>query len=403
VNQIKRHIEIIFISLCILTGCTSKTPFEKISFPGKLLVYHSSFGESNFGKAYVITQGNASTLIWNTKFSTVDDHELIVSPGLTYANDQGTFFNLKDGHIVFSGDTTWNNEKYFAYSPDDRYIVISKVWQGIILQELPTNKKIELVSPKCQSYSAVGSFGTSACLWIGQPLWLDNQTLLFVNDKGMFSNDYDFPDKLTSSSNGNQNVLQSGKGKEVSAVDLNGTVRSISDNAELLSQLANIEKGQYFNNGDTLYFDNNDENDVWVSKKDLKQGVYNPHEVIAPPDDAIIFANALSPTGRYYIRFPYDIVDLATGKSMDLHLSGHFNKKNAAQWGYGNDTVEIPRNCVWYSDEQHAACAFVVWRYKGNDFAPVSILTFLSTTGAAPVITEISSPDSYISLETWLP
>ena len=387
-----------FICAGTLTGCSSTTPFEKVAFPGRLLVSYNN-GNTHHEQVYEIAQGNKDSLMWETQItgSAPGFHELTVSPGQSYAFDQGHLVSIADGHFLNANNPLMGYQQTFAFSPDDKYVAYASVDEGMRVQEIPSMKIIQLTNPKCQIYSNIGAAGgTSACLWMGSAIWLDGQTLLFPNDQGLFANDFQFPKTLTTGSGGYVTVWAGDKGNEVSLVDLSGKVRHVSNDPNFVSFLKN---NQFLESGNILL---SQRDDVWVSKQDLKQGIFNPHKIPAPAGNADISIRVLSPKGRYYLRFPSDMVDLETGKTIDLQISKHFNSKGA-KYTYNGESVEIPSNCVWHGDEQQAVCGFVLYRAKGDSLQPVSILVFLSTNGAAPVFTELSSPSTDISLEAWLP
>ena len=415
-QQFQKLFGLLSVCAIVLVGCTSiptPIPLKNFAFPGRLLLYIN--GEGSNGQTYEAVSGQDLKLIRETQIKALSSQKaLTVSQGEMYAIDQGQLVSLADGHTLNTLNSITDDIEPIMFSPDDNYIADAA---GNVT-ELSTGKVIGLISPPCEAYTSSSGYA-SACLWFGDIFWLDNQTLLFVNDKSMLSKNYEFPQSImTTGSNNGFLGVSSGNGNEVSMVDLNGKVQHISDDAKLIDFLSDYP---FFQTGGDILMSRQG---VWVSKQDLKRGVYAPHEIPPYSFDYPSLTTALSPKGRYYLRFPYDIVDLETGKTIDLNLffdlqMEHEIKTSLTKIFYfsllgGGEYFEFqinrktyrihePWNCAWYLDEQHAVCGFNM-NTDPNTSQTVIVLVFVSTTGTDPVITELIQPAAtYISLEAWLP
>jgi len=384
-----------------MSGCGAKqseVPIEKTSFSGKLLFW----GPSNEKEisAYEIAQGDPEpTLMWSLK----TDLETNMSRDISTTSPKHTYgivgkkymLNLLNGeakdfqHIFNNWDFYLDFGYGLTFSPNEEYLAeVGK--GGVQILNLKTGEVRELVSGKCQGYGSV-----LACLDIGRAVWLDEKTLIFENNKNIFSENYEFPGSILDAPTSNTEILE--YVNELSAIDLDGNI------------LFNVDSGDYYSfhrsnlsdeEGDTILYDiyGIGGSKVWFSKGELliNKGLSKQHE-IGEPLHAIFNtggkSEVLSPNGHYLLRFPSDIVDLRTGNILDLNI---FDQIESIVNEINFDT------CVWNPDEQQAVCKLTYFGDQTTEKDDYYLFVFVSTTGKPVVFARMNSTN-YFSLQAWLP
>jgi len=400
---------------------------KNYAFPGKLVFSGYEYGQgSTEWRVQQMTSGQEPVLMWKSpqvSFGAV--YPIFFSPGLSYAIDQNEIFDLSTGQSIGTLDFQGAVDRSIASSLDDKYVAYIS-GATLKMTQVRSGATTELASSPCRGYDYTSNSTTpdisgNDCLWFGSLAWLDQSNLLFLNDKAMLTGTYEFPPLAETlwvfqGAAGYQGVSfsSSGQGNEVSSFEVDGKVQFLSDDSELMNFLSALGLQ---NHGDVLI---NPASGVWISKQALRQGEYTTHTL--PPyatngSPYYELARALSPQGHYFLRFPFDIVDLQTGQTNDLHLFFAGNSMptslttfdllgNGIEFNDGHERKSYGvqnASCVWYADEQEAACGLTLITPEDSQ-QTTFLLVFVSPSGENSTITEyIQRPSSYMFLEAWLP
>ena len=191
-------------------------------------------------------------------------------------------------------------------------------------------------------------------------------------------------------------------GAEVSIFDLQGKALNNLNSKELLTFL-----NPDLLDSESVFLDPH--KDIWVSKLDLKQGIYIEHQVDAPAQSSPGEWRSLAPQGRYYLRFPVDIVDLETNQIIDLGLKNiivYEENDEDKEYQFTGQRITF-KNCAWNHDGKQAVCAFSIMNFENNQrVGDTIILVFVSTEeNTPPIFAELDnmSLSMFGLLEAWLP
>lgn len=403
----------LLICALVLTGCSifgqvEVKPISQISFPGKL-IFSDLNSKTHTRQIFEIAQGKTPSLLWespttenslNLHCATTPGGSLIVSPKHSFVIDGKVLVNLSNGKISDIEElvTETGTGACPVFSPDEKYLAKASSLQGYAYHDLASMSRSPLLNPKCKTYGA----SVRACLGADSIFWLGSETLIFINDKGLIATDYEFPETIVTELGTNYYRLNSEDGMEVSIFDLQGKALNNLNSKELLTFLNSDPL-----DSESVFLDPH--KDIWVSKLDLRQGIYLEHQVDAPAQSSPGEWRSLAPQGRYYLRFPVDIVDLETNQIINLGLGNIIvSEENDKDKEYQFTGQRITfKNCAWNHDGKQAVCAFSIMNFENNQrVRDKTILVFVSTEGNThPIFAELDNmPFSMFGLlEAWLP
>jgi hypothetical protein len=396
----------LFFAACGKQTTLPVVPMASIEYSGTIL-FNNSINKSNI---YSISQGESTLkLLWNTGID-LWGSPTYISPmhsfGLYQLSKPGEIklVNYVNGKVKDLTNTYHGiaDEGWFGFSPDEKNLANVNPAGGVQILNIITGETKVLVAGNCEDYSAMlGSGSGIGCLNIGKAVWLNQNTILFENNKDLFSSNFNFPSSITV---GESKEATIGFLNEATAVDINGNIlfkTSINITPRNTDYYSSTDTITGQEGGDIILFNHHTYDDVliWFSKSELlnNQGIANQHEIEAPLHPVFTYggkAEVLSPNGHYLLRFPSEIVDLLTGHIIDLQIADLMKKVI---------NRIIFDNCVWSIDSQQAVCEYQYVTPMSSDEKQQTIgLVFISTIGKPITFSEIKATED-TNLLTWLP
>ncbi len=317
-------------------------------FSGKLLL--DGFTE-------VLPKGNELTYIeHNIPISGIPAPIIISADGtllLTTNGITGTVINTETWQFQ---ETSIDVNENSVFSPDSKFLATG-LGNKIMVEDVSTGKVIELFVSKCKDYG-IGIVGlTSVCLGVGNPTWVDSNTILFSHSPGLFDPKFVFPEEVSITLDDNKEILWEDDGK------ITETIMTLSGEI-LFQEIISISSSQNECSGDAIY---------WRSRIDLAKGDFKVRCVPIAGDiqnnTALWYGNRpeiintvikdqnplLSPDKKYVLIPPNILIELNDGDVIDINGSKPIDREHYFT------------SCFWHPDSEHYACTYSVGMPDGSN------------------------------------
>jgi hypothetical protein len=223
-----------------------------------------------------------------------------------------------------------------AFSPDRHYLAYT-VYPNytLMVMELISNTVGQIYQSSCAEYQ----LGGVRCTELGDPSWIDSNTLIFAHRQGL-----SFSFQL--GSNDDPNTLNH--------------ITVMTKQGDVILSAESPPNDDYRAIGDVVFrYYNGEYVDAWLDKKDLSNGVYQPHSLCGS-DEACDIRGRLSTVsrdGRHILssdEFPSRMIEVRTGHTTDFGTR------------YVSECGRIT-SCLWSPDETQLACLELDFLYAGKD------------------------------------
>jgi WD40 repeat protein len=210
-----------------------------------------------------------------------------------------------------------------AFSPDGRYLayIADRV---LSVMELTSNTARQIYQSKCTEYI----YGGFQCSYLGDPSWIDSNTLVFAHRKGL-------PFTFVQGSEEDPNTPN-----HITVMTYQGDV--------ILSAESPAYRDYRAIGNVVLRYYNKEWVDAWLDGTDLGNGVYQPHNLCGSTDSCSRLGSleTASRDGRYILSSDdsqWRIIEVRTGHETDL---GTRHQPSCSYF----------TKCLWSPDETQLAC-----------------------------------------------
>jgi hypothetical protein len=262
--------------------------------------------------------------------SAISGRILGVSPDRRYIVFEPHFMlDTETGRTVSIPDTVETSLDYriweAAFSPDGHYLAYTVYPNyALFVMELISNTVTRNYKSDCTEYQ----LGGSLCEYLGDPSWINSNTLIFAHHKGLpFS-------------------YQSGSRDDPSTLN---HVTVMTKQGEIILSAESPFQEDYYAIGDVVFKYRSGEVDAWLDGTDLGNGVYQPHNLCDSTEACSRrgILRTISRDGRLILSnddSQWRIIEVRTGRAIDL------GTRYEPECGFS------PTKCLWSPDETQLVC-----------------------------------------------